>query len=140
MFSLEYLLLAEQSDRRNMMRIHRRQLRDSTNPFDFPEERFKELFRLTRPAAHQLIQELDPYMRHGQRKTFVPIPIKVCAALNFFAVGSYTRCIGQNFAAALSKTMIFRIVEEVSSVIQNHLMKNYIKFPSIDQYDNIKLR
>ncbi|XP_055843196.1 putative nuclease HARBI1 [Episyrphus balteatus] len=134
------LLLSEAHERRNRMRIQRRNLRDTTNPFEMPEERFRELFRLTRDAAQILLTEMSPHMHQGQRKTFIPIPIRLCAALHFYASGSYQRDIGQDFSAAMSRTMISRIVGEVSLILQNKFSGKWIKFPREDEYDSIKQR
>lgn len=140
MFSAVILIYAEMYDRRNHLRIRRRNLRDSSNPFTLPEERFKELFRFPTRLATELISELRPFMEQGERITFVPIHLRVLASLHFFATGSYNRDIGQDFSAALSKTMVCRAVQEVATVLQNELMSNWIKFPEIDDYAGIKLK
>ncbi|XP_055904862.1 putative nuclease HARBI1 [Eupeodes corollae] len=105
-----------------------------------PEERFRELFRFTREIAMILLEELRPHMTQGQRITFIPIPLRVCAALHFFASGSYQRDIGHDFSAAMSRSMISRCIREVSSVLHNKLMKKWIMFPSIEEYAPIKQR
>lgn len=140
MFSGEFVYLAALHDSRNMLRIQRRFLRDTSNPLEIPEVRFIEIFRLKRETTKILIENLSPYMREGIRNTFVPIPLRVCAALHFFATGSLQRDIGQDFLAALSKTMISRCVTEVANILQRHLMNDYIKFPNPNEYDSIKER
>ncbi|XP_055917651.1 putative nuclease HARBI1 [Eupeodes corollae] len=122
------------------MRIHRRRLRDNTNPFEMPEERFRELYRLSRDAALILVEEMRPHMRQGQRTTFIPIPVRICAALLFFASGSYQRDVGHDFSAAMSRTMVSRIVAEVSKILQDKLAGKWIKFPREEEYDSIKQR
>lgn len=54
------LVISEQSDNRNMMRIHRRHLQDTTNAFEMPGERFRELYRFTKATANVLLGELSP--------------------------------------------------------------------------------
>lgn len=84
------LVAADQEDQRNFLRIHRKKLRDATDPFEIPESRFMELYRLNRTSATILLNELKP-------NTFIPQPIRMCAALHFFATGSFHRDIGQDF-------------------------------------------
>lgn len=134
------ILFEEANQRRNKMRVERRRLRDNTNPFEMPEERFREVFRLSRDAALILVDEIRPYLPQGQRKTFIPIPLRVCSAIHFFATGSYQRDIGHDFSAAMSRSMISRSIADVSSVLQNHLMNKWIKFPSVEEYEVIKRR
>ena len=55
------LFTAEEYDRRNMLRIHRRKLRDATDPFDMPDSRFRELYRLSKTTANILLLELSPH-------------------------------------------------------------------------------
>ncbi|KAI8121938.1 hypothetical protein CVS40_7180 [Lucilia cuprina] len=74
---------ADQYDRRNMMRVHRRKLRDSTNPFEIPEARFIELYRLKKAAAKVLLNDISPFMKKGVKTTFIPQHIRMCTALHF---------------------------------------------------------
>lgn len=123
------LVLGDAHDRRNMLRIHRRSLRDATDPFQIPEARFKELFRFSRDAAHELLEEISPFMKTGIRNTFIPKSIRLLASLHYYATGSYLRDIGQDFMCAMSKSMICIIVKEVSTAIAVNLSPKYVRFP-----------
>ncbi|XP_055852488.1 putative nuclease HARBI1 [Episyrphus balteatus] len=135
-----HMVIYDEYNRRNAMRIERRRLRDAQDPFEMPDEQFRAVYRFTRECAFKLIEEMSPHMAKGQRKTFVPIPLRICTALHFFATGSFQRDVGQDFTAALSRTMVSRSVKEVSTVLQNKLMPKWIQFPTEEEYEAIKLR
>ena len=134
------LFTAEEYDRRNMLRIHRRKLRDATDPFDMPDSRFRELYRLSKTTANILLLELSPHMTKGVRKTFIPQPLRMCAALHFFATGLFHRDIGQVFAASVSRSVVCRSVLQIADILEQKLMSKWIKFPNINEYDAIKER
>lgn len=128
-------------DQRNMLRVHRRYLRDSTDPFHLPEARFEELFRFKKDAAIALLHEIRPYMKDGVRITCIPKPLGMAAVLHYYATGSYLRDIGQDFVCSMSKTMVHRSIHEVSYIIQNKLMCKYIRFPkTLAESNRIKQR
>ncbi|XP_067647806.1 uncharacterized protein [Eurosta solidaginis] len=122
-----------------MLRIYRRHLRDAMDPFQLPEVRFEELFRFKKEAAIVLLDEISPYMKNGQRTTFVPKALKMLSALHYFATGSFLRDVGQDFVCSLSKMMVSRSIKEVAHVIETELMCSYIKFPTtVDEQDAVK--
>lgn len=84
-------------DRRRSLRIQRRTLRDRSNPFELPEERFIELFRFPQAWVVHLIDILTPHMAPAIRGTKIPIHIKVLAALTFYGTGSYQRTVGEDY-------------------------------------------
>ncbi|XP_054091360.1 putative nuclease HARBI1 [Zeugodacus cucurbitae] len=132
-------LFALLEDQRNMLRVHRRHLRDTTDPFHLPEARFEELFRFKKDPAIALLQELSPHMKSGERRTFVPKSLRMTAALHYYATGSYLRDVGQDFVCSLSKTVVCRAVKEVTNIIEGKLMCKYIKFPtSLEEQNKIK--
>ncbi|XP_017490621.1 PREDICTED: putative nuclease HARBI1 [Rhagoletis zephyria] len=123
-------LIALATDQRNMLRVHRRHLRDATDPFHLPEARFEELFRFKKEAAIALLNEISPFMKNGERATFIPKALRMTGALHYFATGSFLRDVGQDFVCSLSKTMVCRSIKEVTYIIEEKLMCNYIKFPT----------
>lgn len=96
--------------------MHRRRLRDNSNPFELPEERFIELYRLSKEATRYLIDTLDRHLIEGQYINAIPNYIKVFAALRFYATGSYQRGIGLSSNVGLSQTSVHRYVYFYSSV------------------------
>lgn len=141
MANIFLLIIGDHYDRRNMLRVHRRFLRDATDPFQIPELRFIELFRFNKEGAMDLLQELSPHMKNGLRKTFIPKPLRMCAALHYFATGSFLRDCGQDFICPISKTMVSRVIHEITYIIQDKLMNKYIIFPtSQEQQNDLKRR
>ncbi|EFN72126.1 hypothetical protein EAG_04534, partial [Camponotus floridanus] len=57
--------------------IVRKFLRDTQNPFDIPERRFQEIYRLSREEVMQLCMELYPYMPQDIKSTAIPSELKV---------------------------------------------------------------
>ncbi|CAG9571525.1 unnamed protein product [Danaus chrysippus] len=84
---------------RDERRIHRRNLRDRSNPFDLGDEEFRIYFR-------------------------------ILAAVRFYAVGSYQRCVGQDYNIVLAQRTVSKVVKEVSHAIVHRLLNVYIKFSS----------
>ncbi|KAF5283446.1 hypothetical protein FQA39_LY04822 [Lamprigera yunnana] len=58
---IAYNMLVE-AEKRNFLRLHRRQLRDSNNPFNMRDEDFKVNFRLTKDITIYIINKLIPRM------------------------------------------------------------------------------
>ncbi|XP_017461827.1 PREDICTED: putative nuclease HARBI1 [Rhagoletis zephyria] len=135
--SLLVATLAIQQDRRNMLRMRRRRLRDSTDPFSIPEARFIELFRFSRATVRKLLVEMEPLMDTAVRNTFIPNSIRLCVALHYYATGSYLRDVGQDFVCAVSKAMVSRILHQVTKILQNYLAQRYIIFPTTLEQQNI---
>ncbi|XP_037929900.1 uncharacterized protein LOC119664499 [Teleopsis dalmanni] len=124
-----------------MLRIHRRHLRDSTDPFHLPEARFVELFRFNKEVTLRLLEEICPFMRIGVKNTYIPKHIRLTAALHFYATGSFLRDIGQDFVCPMSKSTLCLVIKEVTFIIQDKLMQKYIRFPtSADEQNTVKQR
>nr|CAI5863280.1 unnamed protein product [Callosobruchus analis] len=110
---------------------HRRMIRQESRPFDLPQERFIELFRLNKELCLTLIQMVEPYLQDPVltlRK--VSKDIIVLAALRFYATGAYQRTIGQDLNLGLSQTSVHRCIHKVTDIIDEHLAKLFIKFPN----------
>ncbi|GAB1862231.1 hypothetical protein CAJAP_03310 [Camponotus japonicus] len=73
-----YVIFNEENrNERNNFRIVRKFLHDTQNPFDIPERRFQEIYRLSRETVMQLCMELHPYMPQGIKSTAIPSELKV---------------------------------------------------------------
>lgn len=66
----------------------------------------------------------------------IPLKTRVLAALRFYAVGSYQRCIGQDFYSGLSQTTVHRCVKSVSQALA-HIAADYVIFPSTREERNL---
>lgn len=85
------------------MRIERRILRDSMNPFDTPDFKFFKDFRLSKFAVRVLIEELKIHAPEESRADSIPFHLKVLCALYYFANGSDQSCIGNSAWMSLSQ-------------------------------------
>lgn len=54
-------------------------------------------------------------------------------ALNFFAHGGYQTTVGQDLNLVLSQPAVSRIINEISSILTDFMLPNYIKFPVSDE-------
>ena len=88
--------------------IRRRELRDGNNPFELPEERFIELYRLNKNAVQYVLGKIDNHMDSCVYITSISNVTKLFAALRFYATGSYQRDLGMGYN--LSQTSIHRYV------------------------------
>lgn len=108
-------------------------LRDESNPFEFPEENFKKLFRLDRQSAMELCNVVNNLLPQGTRNTHIHNHLQVLLTLNFYAYGSYQTGIGKNFSFAVSQSTVSRIINNVTDIICNHLLHLKVKFPENDE-------
>lgn len=97
---------------------HRKQLRDHSYPFDIPENRFIELYRLNKEAAQYVLNAIHPHLSEGIYNNSIPNIIKFFAALRFYATGSYQRDIGLSDKISLSQTSIHRLVLETLLILK----------------------
>jgi hypothetical protein len=67
----------ENADRRNKLKLYRRQLRDSLNAFEIPENSFRQTFRLSREAARFVIESLGDNIRETKIASGIPASFKV---------------------------------------------------------------
>lgn len=138
--------------RRNLDLIRNRmELRARSNPFELPDERFIELFRLDKRLVYRLflvctylmlnwlyfyfrlvqnlIDLITPYLGNRLSQKGVPNETKIFCALRFFATGSYQRCVGQDFSLGLSQSTVHRCIKQVTRVLAN-LSVGLIQLPN----------
>lgn len=131
MFSM-ILIIDEEISRRvrlTLTREENRFLRDRSDPFNLTDERFIDVFRLSKHLVHVLFDELKPFMDNYWRNTRTPFEQRILITLRFFASGNYQRGIGQEYLLAVSQPMVSRCVSEVTKLI-NHVFQGRIKFPN----------
>ena len=100
-------------------------------PFQVPNQTFKKLFRLNKETARALITMTAEHLQEGQRVTAIPVDLKVLATLHFYGTGGYQLTTGQGYNFSISQPSMSRCIDEVTNVIYNHLLPNWIVFPSI---------
>lgn len=115
--------------KRNFLRIFRKHLRDTLNPFDIDEESFRTIYRYPPQLAIQFIEELREEIDIECIKE-VPLHLQFLATLNFYASGSYQRRVGMDAFTCLSQTVISRCISHISYIIGNKMSKKYVTFPT----------
>ncbi|KAG5870318.1 hypothetical protein JTB14_038401 [Gonioctena quinquepunctata] len=116
--------------RRERQRQINKTLRDHSDPFQMPEENFRQFFRLSREAAFDLFLEIEPHMEVSRRNTRMAPVIRFISSLHFFAHGSYQKSVGKDSHCALSQPSVSKCLKEVVSIMNEHLGHHYIHFPS----------
>ncbi|XP_044744332.1 uncharacterized protein LOC123306413 [Coccinella septempunctata] len=74
---LHFFQVLEYLENRENMRLQFRYIRDTSNPFELPDEKFLKLFRLNKEATFSLIEELRGLVEEPTRKDTVPFYLQV---------------------------------------------------------------
>lgn len=114
-------------NRRNSLRIIRKRLRDTSNPFEIQELQFIALYRLSKDATFALCENIRPFVPRAKRLTAIPLELKVLATLHFLSTGSYQRKVGQDFFKLSQSSMSGTIHLIVNAI--NIIMPQWIQFP-----------
>lgn len=109
-----------------------RTIRDSANPFTLSEQMFIRYFRLSRPAARELIETIRPF---GNTKK-IPFDLAVLGVLMFLGKGSYQKNIGISALYAVSQPTVSRNLHEIVELLVTHVMPNEIHFPITNEEFN----
>lgn len=73
----QQLQAEEAAVRRNRLKLYRRQLRDSLNPFELSETAFRNTFRLSREAAQFVVESLAGSIEEPKISSGIPASLKV---------------------------------------------------------------
>ncbi|KAK4886108.1 hypothetical protein RN001_002379 [Aquatica leii] len=130
-----YILL-EEDEARNQMRLFRRGLRDTQNPFETSDLYFKKTFRFSKELALMLINQLTPHL-YSVRSTAIPAYLKVLVTLHFLGHGVYQHGAGLSSVTSLSQPVISRSISIVCRLISEHLMPEWISFPITNEKKTI---
>ncbi|KAG4070593.1 hypothetical protein HA402_005598, partial [Bradysia odoriphaga] len=110
------------------MRVTRRNLRDNLDPFDMPDERFREMYRFPRSLALRFLDLVSAKMDGGPCPG-IPMTIQFCSVLNFYASGSYQRRVGSDAFAMMSQSLVSKCVRAFSYMITTEIMDEFVQFP-----------
>jgi len=58
---------------------------------------------------------------------------RYCAALNFYAQDNYQKAIGVDCRLSITQSTISTFLREVTCAINDHLLKQWIRFPTTPQ-------
>ncbi|KAJ8930648.1 hypothetical protein NQ314_016563 [Rhamnusium bicolor] len=126
---IEEIRRGQQRTNKNEMRL----LRNHSNPFELPDHRFIDLFRLNKDLMRNLINALRPHLQERSRITGVLPEQRIFAALLFYATGSYQRLLGQGYLVSMSQQLVSKCVREVTEAIYFHLDNEWINFPASEE-------
>lgn len=117
--------------------LTRRLIRDGHDPFELPDLRFVELYRLNKEMVRDLFRILIPHLNRPVTRRAIRSEKKILTTLRFYATGSYQRCIGEEYNCGLSQSAIHFCVHEVTTVIIENLVPQLISFPNTVEERNI---
>lgn len=103
-----FLRRDEEDHARISLLRQRRNLRDSSDAFSLPDERFIDLFRLDKNLTRRLMELVGPHLHQRQIRSGISTEIKVLTALRFYATGGYQRSVGQDYHFGLSQPSVHR--------------------------------
>ena len=106
------------------------------NPFQLPNKTFKTIFRFNKDVTRVIIDMIRPYLQQGPRITAVPLELKFLASLHFYATGGYQLTSAHDYNFAISQPTMSRCLDQVTNVIYDHLLTNWIKFPQTQNAKN----
>lgn len=72
-----FFIIASQFIDKNERKIHRRVIRDASNPFHLPDTEFRRLFRVHKEMAVYLCEELKDALQPQNSRDGLPVHIKV---------------------------------------------------------------
>lgn len=119
------------------MRIKRRHLRDTEDPFSITDTQFIANYRITKAMVREIVQTLQPHADLLVRRTGIPFHLKLLATLSFLATGSYQKPVGCSAWTCLSQPMISRSISVVCRLITTILMPNQVRFPTDQMASNV---
>ena len=104
-----------------------RVFRDRANPLEFGDDEIVRKFRLPRREIMNLIdllsEDLEP---QSNRNNPVPVALQVCAALRFYASGSFQAALGDS--CGLSQPTLSRIITKFTEALTRRV-NQFISFP-----------
>jgi len=86
----QYEYNEERHRQKCIQKLHRRSLRDHSNPFDVTYESFVSSYRLLQDLAFSLIDIIRPFMRQTTSALAVPLELKVWKHQKYLNVVSLT--------------------------------------------------
>ncbi|KAJ3640453.1 hypothetical protein Zmor_003747 [Zophobas morio] len=79
---------------------------------------------------------ISEHMRQPRRPTGIPSHIKILATLHFYATGSYQLSAGQGYHFAISQSSMSRCINEVTNIVNQYLLHEWIVFPATENERN----
>lgn len=89
--------------------------------------RFKQLYRLTKLAFQDLLDDIIPYLKKRRTGAIPPI-IKLAVTLRFLAEGTYQRGVGQDYLTAMAQPTVSKCIAEILLVLEQKKCAEEINF------------
>lgn len=90
--------------------------------------RFISIFRINKNCLQYLLKEMNDKFPQSYRTCSIPPILKICAALRFFASGSYQQNVGDDFNIGMAQPTISRCIKEVVAMVEKYLCAKWINF------------
>lgn len=116
------------------LKVQRKTLRDSSNPFDVGDSYFIRHYRLNKSTAKYLIDFLEPHCIPDTHLNTIPFHLRVLCSLIFYGHGPVQKIAGLNFDLPLSQTSVSRCIRQVTQLIVKHLTPALVKFPTAPEH------
>ncbi|XP_034839902.2 putative nuclease HARBI1 isoform X2 [Maniola hyperantus] len=113
-------------------KLHRRSIRDASNPFELPDAEFQHLFRMDKNCVQYLCEELNETLRPLNSVDGLPVYIKILTTIRLLGDGSYQRGTGQDHVMTVAQTTVSKYLTQVTQAIVTVLMPKWITFPGTE--------
>ncbi|XP_036319861.1 putative nuclease HARBI1 isoform X1 [Rhagoletis pomonella] len=112
--------------------LKRKIIRQNSDIFSLPDNRFQDYFRLNKTAFNYVLQKIKPQMKNGIRTTAVSKTLKLAATLRFLGQGSYQTSVGNDFHLGLSQPTVSSVLSETLDILEVVICPLWIKFHMTD--------
>ncbi|XP_065849353.1 protein ALP1-like [Euphorbia lathyris] len=111
---------------------------DECNRPDYPEEDFKQSFRMSKATFELICEELHSFIAKEDTtlRNAIPVRQRVAVCIWRLATGEPLRLVSKRFGLGISTC--HKLVLEVCSAIRNVLMPKYLQWPDEDSLNKIK--
>ncbi|GLU10079.1 hypothetical protein SLE2022_269050 [Rubroshorea leprosula] len=111
---------------------------DRCNHPDFPEEEFRQLFRMSKATFNMICEELEPAVmkKNTMLRDAIPVRQRVAVCIWRLATGEPLRLVSKRFGLGISTC--HKLVLEVCSAIRGVLMPKFLQWPDDNRLTAIK--
>ncbi|XP_023312848.1 putative nuclease HARBI1, partial [Anoplophora glabripennis] len=113
------------------------------DPFNtLSDRKFIQNFRLTKELCREVIDLVTPFIEQPNRRSALPVKLKVLAALKFYGFGSYQEITGSNAYIGISQASVSRSIEDVTNALNEpEIMNAWIHFPrNMEELESVRTR
>ncbi|XP_067625184.1 uncharacterized protein [Eurosta solidaginis] len=119
--TLSFIIL--ENERNGEEALHRKILRDHSNPLDVPESAFVSSYRVSKEAFIMLLNIAAPHIKH----TSLPTTLQMAATLRFLAEGGFQKAVGKDSYIAMGRSTVSKVLKEVLRILEKYLCPRWIK-------------